>query len=391
MNTVTGALAELWISNVPENGNSLATPTRLLALNGLSPSCSATSTTCTTSYLPTTARTVSPAATNYHNAASFTVYVPDTCAGSAVASGVSDYQLNYLPSVNPTEAAGYNWVIFSSRRMYGNVAYGHPWDAEPGTVCEASTTPSTKKLWVAAVDKDWTPGTDPSHPAFYLPGQELLAGNSNAYWINAACTPVGGLCSTHDDCCGATGNPQDVTTECKVVSTATVPATKRCSSLSSCSGAGAACTTSGDCCTGLTCPDGGGTCLSIPVPIFETQTFEREYVMTCPSSSSVKWRFFEWQATLPTGTSIDFAVQTKQAAGDVYAPATPLPLATATSSTPAGVWVHGASTTEEVLASADLSSRDHLLVRMTFNPDAGGMVAPTLNGWRQIYDCVPAQ
>ena len=30
--------------------------------------------------------------------------------------------------------------------------------------------PPTKKLWVAAIDLNAPPGTDPSHPAFYLPG-----------------------------------------------------------------------------------------------------------------------------------------------------------------------------------------------------------------------------
>ena len=38
---------------------------------------------------------------------------------------------------------------------------------------------TTKKLWVAAIDLNAPAGSDPSHPAFYLPAQELLAGNAS--------------------------------------------------------------------------------------------------------------------------------------------------------------------------------------------------------------------
>jgi hypothetical protein len=393
LNTVTGALGEIWLSNVPATGATAATPTRLLALNGLSPSCSATSTSCSASpvsYLPTAHRTVSPPATNYHAAnASMPVWVPDNCSSSTTASGVNDYQLNYLPSFNPTEAGGYRWVIFSSRRMYGNIAYGHPWDAEPSTVCELSpNVPSTKKLWISAVDKTWTPGTDPSHPAFYLPGQEVNAGNSNAYWVNAACTASGGTCVNNDDCCGGTGDSP--TAKCKVMSPS--PLTKQCAALSgACSGVGQECSTGSQCCTGLTCPSGGGTCLNVPEPVFTTQTMQREYVMECPAGTDVKWRFFEWQATFPTGTSLDFAVQAKVAAGDTYEPTVPLPIATGSGTTNPTTWYHGTQTTDQLLTTAGLFSRKYLLVTMKFKPDSAGSAAPTLHGWRHIYDCVPAQ
>jgi hypothetical protein len=393
LNTVTGALGEIWLSDVPTTGATTATPTRLLALNGLSPSCSATSTSCSASpasYLPTAHRTVSPPATNYHAAnASMTVWVPDTCSSSATASGVNDYQLNYLPSFNPTEAGGYRWVIFSSRRMYGNIAYGHPWDAEPGTTCELSpNVPSAKKLWISAIDKTWTAGSDPSHPAFYLPGQEINAGNSNAYWVNSACTASGGTCSTNDDCCGGTGDTP--TAKCKVTSIA--PVTKQCASLTgACSGVGQECSTSSQCCTGLVCPTGGGTCLNIPVPIFETQTMLREYTANCAYGTEVRWRFFEWQADLPTGTSISFAVQTKATSGATYQPVAPLTVATASGVSNPTTWYHGSQTTDQALVAAGLFSRNYLLVKITFNPNVAGSAVPTLKGWRQIYDCVPAQ
>jgi hypothetical protein len=391
INTVAGAMAEIWMSKVPADGSTAAVPTRLLKLNGLNPACATNSTTCSASpvtTLPTMARTVSPVPTHYHNGStSFTVSIPDSCGASGSSGGVNDYQLNYLPSFNPTEAGGHDWMIFSSRRMYGNLAHGHPWDAEPGTACEASPNmPSSKKLWVAAVDKSWTPGTDPSHPAFYLPGQELNAGNSNAYWVNAACTAIGGTCSTNDDCCLATGDSP--TTSCKVVSAS--PLTRQCAALSACSGAGAECSSSSACCTGLVCPTGGGTCLNIPVPIFQTQTMQREYTAECPYGTEVKWRFFEWQAELPTGTSINFAVQTKASSG-TYQPVVPLTVATASGTSNPTTWYHGTQTTDQALVAAGLFSREYLLVTMTFNPDVAGSAAPTLKGWRQIYDCVPGQ
>lgn len=388
INTVGGALAEIWLSDVPANGNTLAKPTRLLALNGLSSGCSATSMTCTSSYLPTVARTVAPAPTQYHNNSTMTVYVPDTCSTSASATNVNDYQLNYLPYFNPIETGGHRWMIFSSRRMYGNIAYGHPWDAEPGMSCEASTTPSTKKLWVSAIDKTFAPGTDPSHPAFYLPGQELKAGNSNAYWVNAACTAEGATCQTNDDCCGGTGDAP--TARCKVVSVA--PVTKQCSMIGGdCSGTGEECATNNDCCTGLTCPEGGGTCVNVPAVIYQKQTLQREYIMQCPAGTDVKWRHFEWQATTPIGTSIQFKVQTKRTSAATYLPAAALPIATASGlSTPTN-WYRGAQTTDQVLTTNNLYSGAYLLVTMDFNPDVGGTVAPILHGWRHIYDCVPAQ
>jgi len=44
---------------------------------------------------------------------------------------------------------------------------------------------------VAAIDINPTPGTDPSHPAFYLPGQELNAGNLRGFWVVDPCKQNG--------------------------------------------------------------------------------------------------------------------------------------------------------------------------------------------------------
>lgn len=112
-------------------------------------------------------------------------------------------RMNYEPNVLPVAVGGYYWVLFTSRRAYGNtIAPGgmhehvqDPWgsDAEPSL---------RKKLWIAAIDVDHADSADPSHPAFYLPGQELEGGNMRAFAAMAPCQPDGGACESGSDCCG---------------------------------------------------------------------------------------------------------------------------------------------------------------------------------------------
>lgn len=112
-----------------------------------------------------------------------------------------DTVLNYEPTVSPVPSGGYAWMVFLSRRTYGNVATIDPWWSDPRDH-DLTATATTKKLWVAAIDLNPTPGTDPSHPAFYLPGQELLAGNARGFWVVDPCKPDGSACSSGDECCG---------------------------------------------------------------------------------------------------------------------------------------------------------------------------------------------
>ena len=84
-------------------------------------------------------------------------------------------------------------------------------------------------------------------------------------------------------------------------------------------------------------------------------------------------------------------MQAKAATGDAYQPTMPLPLATGSGTTNPTTWCYGTQTTDRLLTTAGLFSRKYLLVTMTFKPDAAGSAAPTLHGWRHIYDCMPAQ
>ncbi len=122
-------------------------------------------------------------------------YVPTGAANHG-----DDSVLNYEPTVNPIASGGYAWVVFTSRRLYGNVATIDPWWSDPRDH-DITQTPTTKKLWVAAIDLNAKPGTDPSHPAFYLPGQELLAGNARGFWVVDPCKGDGSDCDTGDECC----------------------------------------------------------------------------------------------------------------------------------------------------------------------------------------------
>lgn len=113
----------------------------------------------------------------------------------------NDTMLHYEPTVNPVVSGGYAWVVFTSRRMYGNVATIDPWASDPREH-DLVTQVTPKKLWVAAIDINAAPGTDPSHPAFYLPAQELMAGNTRGFWVVDPCKDDGEPCETGDECCG---------------------------------------------------------------------------------------------------------------------------------------------------------------------------------------------
>jgi hypothetical protein len=134
-------------------------------------------------------------------------------------------------------------------------------------------------------------------------------------------------------------------------------------------------------------------CIAEPVPIYETTVLEREYVAECPSDMQVMWRFFEWQATIPDGASIEFFAQTKEEETDDYLPETALAIGTASTSTLDSTWHRGSDTVDDVLDQADptQTSGKYLLVTMRFNPDSAAQNAPVLNTWRQIFDCMPAE
>ncbi len=101
--------------------------------------------------------------------------------------GDRDRNQNYEPTFAPQEAGGYNWIVFTSRRTYGNRLTGD--------------SSQVKQLWIAAVDLHPQPGVDPSHPAFWIPGQDANL-NMRGFWAQENCIQAGLMCTNDSDCCG---------------------------------------------------------------------------------------------------------------------------------------------------------------------------------------------
>ena len=136
--------------------------------------------------------------------------------------GAEELHQSYYPTVSPVAAGGYFWVFFDSMRHYGNQGLH-------------------RQLWVTAVAIQHSSGefnsgdgpyaTDPSAPAFYLPGQELTTANHRAFTALDPCRANGASCESGIDCCsgfctdGVCGPP------------------------SGCSKTNEACTSDGDCCS----------------------------------------------------------------------------------------------------------------------------------------------
>lgn len=112
------------------------------------------------------------------------------------ANGGPDTTDNYQPNFSPFDQGGYFWMMFLSRRDYGN--------AQVGT---RGTT--RQQLWVTAIRKDANPGEDPSEVAYWLPGQSTQSLNISGYWAPRPCRDDGSSCEVGAQCCGGTCAPNE--------------------------------------------------------------------------------------------------------------------------------------------------------------------------------------
>lgn len=103
------------------------------------------------------------------------------------AAGDRDRHVHYEPTFAPEAAGGYLWAVFTSRRTYGNRLTGG--------------SNQVKQLWVTAIDPFPVAGEDPSHPSFWVPGQDLGTLNMRGYWALDPCIQAGDSCVTSSDCC----------------------------------------------------------------------------------------------------------------------------------------------------------------------------------------------
>jgi len=146
----------------------------------------------------------------------------------------------FEPTFSPILAGGYFWLVVVSERMYGN------------TLVDTDPTTRRKQLWVTAIDANPVAGQDPSHPAFWLPGQGLDNHNMRGEWALSPCKQIGESCEAGFECCdGFCTEQPDGTMACSDDS-------------GGCSNTGDVCDVAADCC------DPGDECVngfcSAPVP-----------------------------------------------------------------------------------------------------------------------------
>jgi hypothetical protein len=157
-------------------------------------------------------------------------------AANGYAGGVSylpagaarDNEYEFFPSVSPFQDGGFGWVLFTSRRTYGNLSTQNVID------------PTTKQTWISAVTLGGTPGKDPSHPAFLLPGQEIGAGSIRPMEALLPCLASGAACSGGSDCCSGFCTTSNTDGGATCAESAT----------SSCSRVNDRCVGTSDCCQG---------------------------------------------------------------------------------------------------------------------------------------------
>lgn len=305
--------------------------------------------------------------------------------------------LNYQPSVAPRSAGSHHWVAFTSRRAYGNVATLNPWWSDP-RVHPIGHDIATKKLWVSALGADVGAG-DPSAPAFYLEGQEPRGSNGRPIWVSEQCVEPSEMrseanrCESDADCCGA---PQ--TARCDVELPLTTPTVRHCVPVDEavCVDADSPrlCRDDEECC-GF---DAGERCASgrcVVPPGFARRaraTFVRDYKAECPYGTAPQWKFVEWQASLPTGTSIRFDVASAPSQdelegleGVTHATANPPDTQTWTT-----VSTDEQDSIHSNLVAEGSSSMEWLRVWITLRADESQAYTPTLKAWRLVYDCADA-
>jgi hypothetical protein len=342
------------------------------------------------------------APTNYHGALG-QLWSIDSSAATPVAQPLTsanqgelavDADKSYQATVLPTVAGGYRWAVFTSTRPYGNLLN------VAGTLAEDYST----QVWISAIDDTVSAGADRSHPAFWLPNQNIQLptttrkySNERAFWALDACKPAASssqttssanLCQEPADCCGALDVPP--TSACQLDFPVGSPAIRHCvqTTGNTCVPDGGACSNMNDCCNFPTTVCANNLCTVPPPPpstSYAETAFIRDYEGICPIGTHVVWRFFDWQTQTPGDSKITFAVKS----ADTQAQLPPLASVTigVASGPPIVTWV-GADVGKALLP---LASRNWLRVTMTFTPTSDKVSSPVLTNWRQSYSCPPSE
>lgn len=134
-----------------------------------------------------------------------------------------------------------------------------------------------------------------------------------------------------------------------------------------------------------------------PPPLPTGVVFTRDFAASCQPGTRVAWHLFQWQAAVPSGTSIAFHAATAATPGALPPPPPgPPPNAAAIGVADADTasWAPDPSaspTTVDASLRRDTggASEEHLRVYMTFH--TAGTRSPVLKTWRQLYDCIPSE
>ena len=147
---------------------------------------------------------------------------------------------SYEPTFNPVSVGGYFWLVIVSERVYGN------------TLTDTNPNTRRKQLWVTAIDASPVAGQDPSHPAFWLPGQGLDNQNMRGEWALSPCKQIGETCTAGYDCCDGFCHDDGM-------------GNLTCSDQpGGCAGEGEACQTAADCCDPASTCTGGFCAPEVP-------------------------------------------------------------------------------------------------------------------------------
>jgi N-acetylneuraminic acid mutarotase len=242
--------------------------------------------------------------------------------------------------------------------------------------------------------------------------------------LTSACVPT--TCAAQGLSCGPAGNGCGGTLDC---GSCTAPQTCGGGGLRGMCGSPPACVPTTCAALGLSCgPAGngcGGTldCGSCSAPDscggggqpgqcgrkYTTGSFVRDYSSTCPDGTSPVWSLWSWNATTPSDSHIDFAVQTATTvAGLSSAPADPLlfsnpPGPTALVGQPASAHAvnQPVGTPNTMIGAADVDNtfvvndrpRHNAHVRITSKlvPSSNQSQTALLASWNLQMDCAPNQ
>jgi hypothetical protein len=151
--------------------------------------------------------------------------------------------------------------------------------------------------------------------------------------------------------------------------------------------------------TACVSPDGSPPPPPTTALTYAPATFTADYSKTCPTGLRPVWRELDWQATIPTTSSIAFSAQTAAPPPDggtpSYAGVQAVVLASATTSTTLpgfdvaliDVSPGGAFET----ASPPVVSAGDLRLTITLQPTSDGSATPVLLAWQVKADCVAAE